>query len=626
MSRVPKKINKSKVQLIIMPSFESKQPHLGIACLSAYLKQRGIDLTFTDFRLLYNCNQPFSYIGYTSTNYVPEAPDLPLMLAIIKNYNKGRKLIHGIDEVLIDYVQDRHLKYFSLKDNIESIYKVMEHNIDKFTKSDIIGFTTYETNFFYTIMLSLLIRQKNPDAFIIYGGPHVSQHWNAAKIALKSTAADKIVIGEGENALVEIVHSRNRKEDLLIQDVMSYDKKNNTFKYRAGKPVDLNHLPRPDFSIFKTSKHPFFALPLYSSRGCIFRCSFCNEWKQFYPFRQLGYIKLIENMKYLHQRYNTIQFDFADSLLNSSLDWLDRFADELLRQNLDLQWGGFFRGEMQENLLKKLKTSGLSFAFIGIESFSDCILVNMEKKRNAADNLKTVELFCSLNISTTVGIIVGFPSSNESDFKYAWKTLIKLTKKYPDSLRIHAEPFQLRPMSKIHNNPESYGISLVKWNAKVVLMVPEFSDIVNKIPMAISGAPKATDTIRRLSLMNSTFANIPYSTFSTEGNKKFNKRLLGYIKPSYKIRIPSNYFQISSIQSKSQSKSNIFLLSWNNTKYPITSEECFMLDHFNGRLTLLDVSKKLSLYFGRQEKICYQTVIKLLNDLVDQGFQFDILF
>jgi len=554
---------------------------------------------------------------------VPEIPDLPLILAIVKNYNEGRKLIADIDEVLLDYVQDRQVQYFSLKDDIESIYEVMESNISKFTRTGIIGFTTYETNFFYTILLSFLIRQKRPNTFIIYGGPHVSQHLNAAKIALKSTAADRIVIGEGETALTELIHSKNREEGLSIRGVMSYDKRNNTFRYEENKPEDLNCLPCPDFSIFNDRRHSFFNLPLYSSRGCIYRCSFCNEWEQFYPFRQLGYSKLIKNMKYLHQKYNTIKFDFADSLLNSSFSWLDKFAGELARQNLDLQWGGFFRGEMPENLLERLKTAGLSHAFIGIESFSDTILTKMEKKRCATDNLKTIELFCSLNIPTVVGIIIGFPGSDESDFKYMWDNLINLKRKYHHTLGIHAESFQLRPMSKIYNNPGSYGISFVKWDAKIIQLVPELGDIVEKIPMAISGSPKATDVIRRLGLVNSTFTNIPSSTFFVnEEGKRFKKHLLGYIKPSWKIRVPGGYFQISPIRSKN----NIFLLSWNNTKYPITPEECFMLDHFDRRLTLSGISKKLSLHFKKSEKTCYRAMITFLNDLVDRGFNFEILF
>lgn len=624
MIRVGKKINSSGIHLILMPSFsDSNLPHLGIACLSAYLKQQGFDSTFTDFRSLYNCAQPFSYLGYTTTNYAPEIPDLPLILAIIKNYNSGRKIIDGIDEALLEYVQDRRLKYFSLKENIEAIYKVMESNISRFTKSDIIGFTTYETNFFYTIMLSLLIRQKNRNAFIVYGGPHVSQHWNAAKIALKSTAADKIVVGEGEVTLAGIVRSQNRKDDLSIEGVMSYDKKNNAFQYRERKPIDLNSLPCPDFSIFNAKNSPLFQLPLYSSRGCVYSCSFCNEWRQFYPFRRLGYKKIVKRMKYLHQRNNAIWFNFADSLLNSSSAWLEDFADELLSQNLELQWGGFFRGEISEKLLKKLKKSGLSFGFIGIESFSDCILASMEKKRSARDNLKTIELFCSLDVPIVAGIIIGFPGSVESDFKNTWRTLISLTEKYPNTLKIHAEPFQLRPMSKIYDNPGSFGISFVKWSARVVNMVPELSDIVENIPMAISGMPEAVDTIRRLYLIESTFISEPSPNIIVkEVEKKFKKRMLEHIKPFCKIRILTRYFKIDPVQSRN----NIFLLSWNNVKLPLSDEECFMFDNFNGRSTLAEISKKLSFNFRRQEKDCYKAVIDFLSELAKKGFNFDILF
>lgn len=616
----------SKIHLIIMPSFANKEPHLGIACLSAYLKQQGVDLTFTDFRSLYNCNPPFSYLGYTSTNYVPEIPDLPLILSVIKNYNRGKELIYAIDGEIMDYVQDRRLNYFSLKKDIENIYKVMKDNIGKFTKHDIIGLTTYETNFLYTIMLSLLIRQKRPDTVIIYGGAHVSQHISAAKLALKSTAADKIVIGEGEETLTAIIYSKNKKKDFITEGVMRYDKKKNTFIYQARKPMDLNRLPCPDFSIFQTGKHPFFKLPLYSSRGCTNSCSFCNEWTLFFPYRRVTHTKLIENMKYMYQKYNAIRFEFADSLLNGSLGWLERFAEGLLKQNLNLQWGGFFRSRMPKNLLKKLKKSGLSFAFIGSESFSDRILASMGKKRNVADNLKTIELFCSLNIPIVAGIIIGFPSSTKSEFLYMWRSLLSLNRKYLNLLKIHIEPFQLRPKSGIYNNPGSYGISLIKYNTKIRQLVPELSDIVEKVPMAISGRPKTTDIIQRFNLITRTFSEQPYPAYFTETDKEFRKQILNYIKPSCKIKIPRDHFQIHSLASRPQSRDNIFLLKWNSGKYILTGEECFMLDHFDGRTSLSEISKKLSFYFNSEEKICYQTILNFINELVARDFQFNMSF
>lgn len=500
-----------------MPSFDNKGPHLGIACLLAYLKQQGIDLTFTDFRSFYNCNPPFYYLGYRSINYIPEIPDLPLILSIIKNYNRGKELIYAIDDQIMNYVQNWQLSYFSLKKDIENIYRVMKENIHKFSKQNIIGFTTYETNFLYTIMLSLLIRQERPNTIIIYGGPHVSQHMNAAKLALKARAADGVVIGEGEKTLTEIIYSQNKKEAFFVDGVMRYDKSKNIFVYRARRPVDLNRLPPPDFSIFQTEKHPLFKLPLYSSRGCTNRCSFCNEWKLFFPYRKIVHTKLIENMKYMHQKYNTIRFYFVDSLLDGSSVWLDRFAEEQLRQNLNLQWEGFFRGKISKELLRKLKKSGLASAFIGIESFSDRILARMEKKRNVADNLKIIELFCSLNIPIVIGIIIGFPSSTKSEFLYMRKSLLSLIQKYPNLLRIHAEPFQLKPMSGIYNNPGSYGMSLVKCDTKTRQLVPELSDIVEKVPMAISARPKTTDIIQRFNLIAKTFSKQPYPTYLSSG-------------------------------------------------------------------------------------------------------------
>ena len=46
--------------------------------------------------------------------------------------------------------------------------------------------------------------------------------------------------------------------------------------YKADKLHDLKNLPRPRHELLKLNKYLFKAVPIQASRGCPYRCSFCE--------------------------------------------------------------------------------------------------------------------------------------------------------------------------------------------------------------------------------------------------------------------------------------------------------------------------------------------------------------
>src|SRR5208282_4442393 len=46
--------------------------------------------------------------------------------------------------------------------------------------------------------------------------------------------------------------------------------------YKADKLHDLKHLPRPRHELLKLNRYLFKAVPIQASRGCPYRCSFCE--------------------------------------------------------------------------------------------------------------------------------------------------------------------------------------------------------------------------------------------------------------------------------------------------------------------------------------------------------------
>lgn len=83
---------KTRVNLVIMPSFPMIVPPLSVACIYTTLKEYDLTVKVTDFRLIKNDVFTFMYLGYKDS-FVIDVPDLPLILALVKNYLEHRPLL-----------------------------------------------------------------------------------------------------------------------------------------------------------------------------------------------------------------------------------------------------------------------------------------------------------------------------------------------------------------------------------------------------------------------------------------------------------------------------------------------------------------------------------------------------
>ena len=146
-------------------------------------------------------------------------------------------------------------------------------------KADLIGISILTP----TAKRGYEIAKRFPKEKVIIGGVHASLLPNEAL-----EYARQVVVGEAEEAIVDVVEGRRRESAV------------------QGRPVeDLDALPLPDFSLIKGYRLPPLIMPISTSRGCPFNCSFCSVTKMFgreYRFRSAE--SIINEMK----SRNTKQF------------------------------------------------------------------------------------------------------------------------------------------------------------------------------------------------------------------------------------------------------------------------------------------------------------------------------
>ncbi|MCM8789557.1 MAG: cobalamin-dependent protein, partial [Candidatus Omnitrophica bacterium] len=110
------------------------------------------------------------------------------------------------------------------------------------------------------------IARKLPREKVIIGGVHASLLPDEA-----IQYASQVVVGEAEEVIVDVVEGK-------LKEPVVY-----------GRAVeDLDILPEPDFSLIKGYSCLPMIMPISTSRGCPFDCSFCSVTKIFgrkYRFR-----------------------------------------------------------------------------------------------------------------------------------------------------------------------------------------------------------------------------------------------------------------------------------------------------------------------------------------------------
>jgi p-methyltransferase len=276
------------------------------------------------------------------------------------------------------------------------------------------------TTTFYVMNLPVIemvefIRQHNPNVKIVVGGPLIANHarnyrGDAFKAALDDLGADIYVIeGQGELTLARIIE--------CLKDGGKLDKVPN-IAYLEGDTVrrgptapennslDENYINWYSFADRDLGR----TLQTRTARSCAFKCSFCN-----YPSRA-GALTLtsldvlekeLDSMLELDDVRNVV---FIDDTFNVPFPRFKDICRMMIRKKYPFNWFSYFRcSNSDEEAIQLMAESGCKGVFLGIESGSPSILVNMNKAATIEKYARGNEWLRSYGILSFGSFITGFP-------------------------------------------------------------------------------------------------------------------------------------------------------------------------------------------------------------------------
>jgi len=390
---------------------------LGLACLQAYLKHhsqpvRVINFRTTDYTLPKVIFDPL--IQLDLTNFIMNHQDFPMIVPIANDIIKNRELNFS-EGKYADIVKDYSSRMFetpeATKKRFEAMIKYCKNTVlDELKNYPIVAFSLNYLNVSETVISACFLKVFNPNCTIVWGGPSITQSYEAFKLFLERGICDGLAIGEGEHALLEIAKGVNLTE---IKGVMTLDQQKKG-RYSPGKQLDLDSLPTPDYTDIPLDTYYQIA-STYRSRGCTNRCQFCAEWRLFGPrFRTRSVEKVVQDIETILREFKPRFMLFGESLINDDLEYFEELCDKLIEKNLDIKFGTHFRANITPALAKKAKLAGFEDAWVGFEAFSDSELKEMNKGTSVNQNMETIESLTQAGVNVLAMLVVGF-SNNENE-------------------------------------------------------------------------------------------------------------------------------------------------------------------------------------------------------------------
>lgn len=288
----------------------------------------------------------------------------------------------------------------NLYNNLNYSEKNLNDLINLIKDCEIIGFSCMSINYTRTLNTIRYLRNKSK-SFLIWGGIHATLFPESC-----IGEVDSVCIGEGEEAVLELVRKIENKHDHLDINNFWFHNNSNIIK-NTIRPLleNLDILPYPDYHLNKQYilhneafiradeyfKFNFWQLYsgkilIHTARGCPHSCTYCsnNALNQLYKgkgsiIRKRSVDKIMGELTYLKATFPEIKEVFIDDDVFSvrTKDELIEFSEKYKKQ-INIPFHCYFTPRfIDEEKLKILIDAGLNYAMIGVQTGSEAVNKNI---------------------------------------------------------------------------------------------------------------------------------------------------------------------------------------------------------------------------------------------------------
>lgn len=326
----------------------------------------------------------------------------PLGLLYVAGYAKAK----STHEILVMDCQVEEVSQEEVEDRIRGM------------KPDVVGIQALTFTIIDARMVAQAAKRANPNCKVVMGGPHVHIF---ARETLAMPEVDFAIKGEGELAFTQLLSALEGQMalekvfGLAYRDPVTGQVKDNP----PAPPVeDLDSLPYPAREL--TPIHKYYSLiakhnpitTMFTSRGCPYRCLFCDRPTMGRRFRSHSAMAVVNEMETC-VKMGIREFFIYDDTFNVNRKRVFEICGEIKKRKLEIAFDIRARADrMDEEMLAELASAGCDRIHYGVESGNQEVLEILLKdldldhvrrmfKATRAHGMKTLAYFMIGNPSET---------------------------------------------------------------------------------------------------------------------------------------------------------------------------------------------------------------------------------
>ena len=464
-----------RVALIHPPFASVSLPSLGLATLSAGLKQNGftcqsfywnldvansIPLPTPSERLsVYRVITERSWYPFNEWVFVRELYDCEMDSREAETLDA--LMSHG---TMIEEGEQYISAILALRRAAKVLINSMAEKLETF---DVIGIgTTFYQNL-AALALAKNVKTRWPTKKVVLGGANCDGEMGR-NLAELFPFLDGVFSGEVDFAFPEYVNQLN--SGLSVSNIGGLHWRD---KQKALPPclplrplTDLDKLPQPDFSDWVSERKRLgfdtitpLILVLESSRGCWWgakeHCTFCGLNANGMAYRRKTVERFKAELNTAMEKYGARRVFMADNIL--PLDYPDNLSKGAADENIGVELFYEVKSNMKRSQVVKLAAGGVKAVQPGIESFSSDLLALMRKGVTGIQNVAFIKYAQELGIRPVYNLLTGFPGENADWHDSFIEQVPRLTHLRPAST---VAPIEFHRFSPYHQKPSAFGINL----------------------------------------------------------------------------------------------------------------------------------------------------------------------
>lgn len=226
---------------------------------------------------------------------------------------------------------------------------------------------------------------------------------------------DDFIVGEGEISFRRYLQGNTQGPGI------------NNYDFEQIDDLDA-HCVTPNYSKLPIDQYPYLTnrpdFFITASRGCVRNCGYCDIGHQWKKYRYRSAKLVAEEMIVQYERHGIQDFFFTDSLINGSMKMLNELCDILIEYKkqypeADFKWRGQYifrpRDTVKEEHIRRMAEAGVDYLIIGLETGSDRVRFDMNKKHTTDDAEWYLEMFKKYGIQCRLLMITGWVTETLED-------------------------------------------------------------------------------------------------------------------------------------------------------------------------------------------------------------------